>query len=416
MDLPDSSDLSRRDYLRALVAAGGTAALSACLDSSGESTVPTGDPNARPQRQHAWTDVLATDEDGNPLNPEHHVLLSLELATDVDDDSREQVETALRSLESAYAYDNQGLLFTMGYTPSYFDALGVDSPIPEPEALTTIESPEFDDFDALVHLASDTPDVVLEAEEALFGDVSPNNTEMEATFEGVFDRGSPRRTGFVGAGLPAQHTDMSGVPESVPEDAPFFMGFRSGFAESQAPESRVTIEEGPYAGGTTTHVESLTLQLRTWFEQDNHFQRVAKLFSPDHAENEQVGSVGENLSTSTGVAGEITEDTATDAREFGTVGHAQKAARARDEDGTPPLLRRDFNTVDGDRPGVHFLAHQRQIEDFVRARQAMAGEDLAGDGVGQRLNNGILQYIFVRRRGNFLVPPREKRALPTARV
>jgi len=42
----------------------------------------------------------------------------------------------------------------------------------------------------------------------------------------------------------------------------------------------------------------------------------------------------------------------------------------------------------------------------------MTGADLTGDGVGQRLNNGLLQYIFVRRRGNFLVPPRSKRSLP----
>jgi hypothetical protein len=41
----------------------------------------------------------------------------------------------------------------------------------------------------------------------------------------------------------------------------------------------------------------------------------------------------------------------------------------------------------------------------------MAGEDLDA-GVGQRHNNGLLQYIFVNRRGSFLVPPREKRALP----
>ncbi|PSQ37240.1 Tat pathway signal protein, partial [Halobacteriales archaeon QS_9_70_65] len=33
--------------------------------------------------------------------------------------------------------------------------------------------------------------------------------------------------------------------------------------------------------------------------------------------------------------------------------------------------------------------------------------------VRQRVNNGILRYIFVKNRGNFLVPPRELRALPT---
>jgi hypothetical protein len=42
----------------------------------------------------------------------------------------------------------------------------------------------------------------------------------------------------------------------------------------------------------------------------------------------------------------------------------------------------------------------------------MTGPEIAGEGVGQRLNNGILQYIFVRRRGNYLIPPRSRRALP----
>jgi hypothetical protein len=44
----------------------------------------------------------------------------------------------------------------------------------------------------------------------------------------------------------------------------------------------------------------------------------------------------------------------------------------------------------------------------------MNGEDLAErSAVGQKNNNGILQYMDVLRRGNFLLPPRELRALPT---
>ncbi len=409
MEPPARETLSRRDYLRAAVAVGGTAGLSACLESVDGDPVPTGDPEDRPDRQHAWNDVLRTDGDGNVLAPEHHVLAPLGLTTTVDTEAREQVETAFRSIERAYDHTNEGLLFAVGYAPSYF---GTPSPIPEPEALTTMESPEFDDFDALIHLASDRPEVVLEAEEALFGDSeAPNGVEMDATLSGVFERGDPRRTGFVGEGLPAEHTDLDGVPDSVPEDAPFFMGFRSGFAESQAPESRITIEDGPFAGGTTMHVSTLDIQLETWFEQDNHFQRVAKTFSPEHARESLVENVGGSLGSSSGVAGEIADRTVEDAKD-GMVGHAQKAARARDEDGTPPLLRRDFNTVDGDRPGLHFVSYQRSIDDFVRVRDAMTGTDLTEESVGQRLNNGILQYVFVRRRGNFLVPPRAKRALP----
>lgn len=408
MGLPDRGELTRREYVKIAVAVGGLVGLSACLDSADDAQIPVGDPDSRPDRQHGWNSVLETDEYGNNVAPTHHVLLGLRVLEGPENDPRQQVETAFESLERAYEYSPDGLLFAVGYSPSYF---GTGSPIPEPEALTSMESPEFDTFDAVIHLASDHPEAVLEAEQALLGNVDdPNGVEMEATLSGVFGRAGTRRTGFIGDGLPAQHTDLDGVPDSIPDEAPFFMGFRSGFAESQAPEDRVTIENGPFAGGTTMHVSTLDLQLGTWFEQDNHFQRVAKTFSPEHA-RDGVGTVGEALESSTGVAGEIAARTEQDATE-GLVGHAQKAARARDDDGTPPLLRRDFNTVDGDRPGMHFVSYQRSIEDFVRVRSAMTGADLAGSGVGQRLNNGILQYIFVQRRGNFLVPPRSKRALP----
>ncbi|MFB6195571.1 MAG: Tat pathway signal protein, partial [Haloplanus sp.] len=104
------------------------------------------------------------------------------------------------------------------------------------------------------------------------------------------------------------------------------------------------------------------------------------------------------------------------AREMGVVGHSQKSARARDDDDSPLILRRDFDSTDGDAAGLHFLALQRQIADFVDTRKAMNGTDVAErSAVGQRNNNGILQYIRTQRRGNFLVPPRSLRSLPPAR-
>ncbi|RKD97117.1 DUF7405 family protein [Halopiger aswanensis] len=438
MTLPDRSSLPRRDYLRALVAVGGTTALSACLEfasdgADGDPDVPTGtdDPESLPDRQHAWNEALGTDDDGNVQPPEHHVLVALSLRDDVledtgggdgngdgdpiDADARETTESALRTLERAYEWSNDGLVFTLGYTPAYFhrfDASLSDAvDLPDPEALTAQEAPEFDDFDAVLHLASDRPEVVLEAEEWLFGERDQlNGLEIETDLTGVFERlEERRRTGFVGAGLPAEHTDVPGVPESVPEEAPFFMGFRSGFRASQATEDRVTIESGPFAGGTTQHVESLEINLEQWFQQENHTQRVSKLFSREHAEEGLTGDVGEELTTANGLTTERIDATEADAREHNVVGHAQKAARAR-EDGEPPLLRRDFNTVDGDRPGVHFLALQRGIDDFVRTREAMTGADLDVP----MANNGIRHYIFVERRGNYLVPPRSLRALPPA--
>ncbi|WP_089787242.1 DUF7405 family protein [Natronobacterium haloterrestre] len=427
MTLPE--DPSRREHLRALVAVGGTSALGACLDLGADGdgagdpnavSVPSGtDPDALPERQHAWNEALPTDEHGNVRPPEHHVLVALSLADGVDvppsGDARETLEAALRTLERAYERSNEGLLFTLGYTPGYFDRfdepLPDDLSLPEPGPLFPGGDPAVDAHDAVLHLASDEAAVVLEAEEALFGDrETVNGVPLEADATAVFDPlAERRRTGFVGAGLPAEHTDVPGVPDSIPAEAPFFMGFRSGFRRSQATEDRVTIESGPFAGGTTQQISTTALQLEAWFEQDNHFQRVSKLFSREHAAADLVGEYGEALEASNGLTAERIDSTAADAREHGVVGHAQKAARAR-EDGEPPLLRRDFNTVDGDRPGIHFLSLQRTIADFARVREAMVDEELDVPTA----NDGIRHYVFVDRRGNYLLPPRSLRALPPA--
>jgi hypothetical protein len=89
-------------------------------------------------------------------------------------------------------------------------------------------------------------------------------------------------------------------------------------------------------------------------------------------------------------------------------------SRIREED-KPIILRRDFDSTDDGQAGLHFLALQRQISDFVKTREAMNGTDLTGQSaVGQRNNNGILQYMNVTNRGNYLLPPRSLRALPPA--
>lgn len=442
MSLPDPETVPRREFCKAAVALGGTAGLSACLgvgeeidDDGGDPDtagsldgVPTGDPNAVPSRQHAWNDSLERDESGNVVAPTHHVLrylsVSTDLATAIDDgdaaavdDARERVEAALADAERAFEWSNEGLLFTVGYTPAYFDRFDAGGPtgvaLPKPTALTSMEDPEFDTADVLVHLASDSPEAVLAAEEALLGEAPAANGVSVADVTDLFDP-VDRRTGFLGPGLPREHRDVQGVPDDapIPEEALLFMGFKNGFAGSQATEDRVTIDGGPFAGGTTQHVSTLRTQLNAWWNQESHHQRVSKLFSPTHAAEDRVGEWGEKLGADPAVA-DLPEGAVEFAREEGVVGHAQKAARARDEDGTPPLLRRDFPTTDGDHTGLHFLTLQESIADFVRVRDAMTGSDLADEsGVGSRLNNGILQYVFVRRRGNYLVPPRASRSVP----
>lgn len=417
---PTERGVSRRQFVKAAVAIGGASALAACTQREELPDLPVGpdDPSTLPARQHAWDADLARDDHGNVENARHHVLLLLEYSQDGIPTAadRQTVADALTDLERAYPHSNEGLFATIGYSRAYFERY--DEPLPEsvdlprPESLAPFEDVEPDEPDAVVHLASDYGQVVLAAEETLLGERETLNgvevTSAAAVFEEV-----DRRTGFVGAGLPADNQDVRGLPEDEPvdEESPLYMGFKSGFEKNQASEDEVTIQDGPFAGGTTQHLSKIRLHLDQWYNQDSRFQRVGKMFCPVHAEEEKVEGVGNNLGNDSGL-GECPAHTEEHARTKGMVGHTQKAARARKDD-SPVIIRRDFNSTDGDEAGLHFLSVQRTIEDFVETREAMNGTDLARDSaVGTRTNNGILQYMSVDRRGNYLLPPREHRALP----
>ncbi|MFC6836924.1 DUF7405 family protein [Halomarina ordinaria] len=429
---PDPS-LDRREFLKAAVALGGVSALSACLDrfEDDPEPVPTGaDPDSLPARQFAWNDRLPTDDAGNTVLPRHQTLWYLTLDGDGPPDAgeRETVAAALATLDRAYERSNEGLLSLVAYSPAYFERF--DDPLPEsvdlprPRALSTFEDPALDEQDALLHLASDRPDVLLEAEEALKGEVDEANGEtVEAALTDVFTL-DDRRTGFVGDGMPreaAAETQLSGIPEGnpIPEESPLFMGFKAGLKRNQASEDAVTIPEGPFADGTTLHVSNIRQRLDDWYGEQDHDQRVMEMFSPTHVTEDLVpeGSVGTELGDFSGVTREIIDRIEDDALEFGRVGHAQKAARAnRDAGGDALLLRRHFESTDDDAASLHFPSLQRGISQFEAVREAMNGADLTQvtPAIRQRVNNGILEYIFTDHRGNFLVPPRDRRALPPA--
>ncbi|WP_435348298.1 DUF7405 family protein [Haloarchaeobius sp. HRN-SO-5] len=430
MNPSDTRGIPRREFVKSAVAIGGATALSACLGREGGADVPTGvdDPSTLPARQHAWNDALSRDDHGNAVLARHHALLYLDYAGEGTPtaDERETVETALQGLERAYEWSNDGLLFTVGYSPSYFDRFDESLPssvdLPQPEALTPFEDPELDTHDAVVHLASDHGSALLAAEEGLKGTrETVNGVEMEASLADVFDLPTEfprRRTGFVGDGLPAENQDVEGIPAEadVPDDAPLYMGFKSGFEKNQATEDRVSIQDGPFADGTTQHVSRIRLRLQDWYVEQDRDERVAEMFCPAHAEQGRVEGAGDNLGDSSGITEEDCGDRIEeDARQYGRIGHSQKLASAR-EDGRPIILRRDFDSTDLGEASVHFLAVQRRISDFVETKTAMTGsEHTEQPAIRQRVNNGILEYTFVKRRGNFLLPPRAHRSLPTPR-
>ncbi|MFW6174405.1 MAG: DUF7405 family protein, partial [Chloroflexota bacterium] len=355
----------------------------------------------------AWNDYLSQDEAGNPVMPRFHRLLMFEVEENPGQDAVLRLEASLRTLERRFRRGPDGLMFVLGWAPGYFERwLERDSPVERPQALSSFETPEFDDFDACLHLASDDEERLASVERALV-----DGAELSGA-EGFLDiRGTlllrETRTGFVGEGLPAARQEVSGVPADrpVPQDSPLFMGFKSGFRKNQATEDDVTIEDQPFVGGSTMQVSKLRLRLESWYNLFDESQRAARMFAPQVAPDEAAGFANEADTFSDSI-----EETAI---ERGVVGHLQATGGARRND-RPIILRRDFNTTDGGEAGLHFVALQRSISDFVETRRAMnaSGMSFQNPAITQRVNNGIKEFIFVERRANYLVPPRSQRAFP----
>ncbi|MDR9412784.1 MAG: Tat pathway signal protein, partial [Haloferacaceae archaeon] len=237
---------------------------------------------------------------------------------------RERIDGALHALTDAYRWGPSGLLFTVGYSPAYFRRFygrgpsGVD--LPPPRRLSPFETPTFDQHDLVIHLASDRADAVTGAEAALLGEQElVNGLEVPAAVDDLLDR-VDRRTGFVGEGMPAERQgELVGIPEGdpVPDAAPLFMGFMTGFRQNQATESAVEITSGPFEGGTTLHLANIRLSLDAWYTENSHAEQVAKLFSPTHAGEDAVPGVGRALGDDNGITPAIIERIDTDAETVG---------------------------------------------------------------------------------------------------
>ncbi|MFB6118507.1 hypothetical protein [Halosegnis sp.] len=553
----DRERVPRRDFLRSALAIGGSAALTTTLGMTGmpARAAASGEPVGvaeRLNRQHAWDDYEFEDPDKGTLPPARHVLLMLEYQGEGEPspEHRRQAQQAFRELESTIEWDHEGLLFTVGYSPSYFDRFDEELPpgiepagsVGSFEKQTLIEAdtlidlpgvtldheepvPESDGdagptYDACLHLASEHEQTILAAEELLWGgavDVDDDGEEesLDHTLEGVFERPTDypdRRVGFAGTKNLIEEGsagEEGGVyPEEVPVDdgAKLSMGFNDLFKNSIPREDLVTLLEdqqlvepkppGVFAQGTVQHVSKLDMNLDPegdnpgfedtsadtvaddgWYQYDDQ-GRIDRMFSPDHDEGE-MGVVGDELGSSNAPYEsdegsnamrdlsaddpDVAERTKADANAEdgpGVAGHVQKCARARfdmetrvtddipddypyvterdddflrghdgDQEAEQVMLRRDFNTVDNERPGLHFVSLMRFNPYMAYMRQAMNGVQfdsaafgLTGDARIQHdeldldpSDNGIAGFCKTQRRGNYLVPPITQRALPHPR-
>lgn len=466
--------------MKAALAIGGVDALAATRafgrsDESGSDHEPVSVAD-RKNRQHAWEEFLIP-EDEEIAPPRHHLLLALDYlrGTTPTREDRRAVEGALDQLERAFEWSNRGLLFTVGYSTVYFDRFENDLPPgvdlrDAQEVIETVavgdEDPIPEPYEVIVHLGSDDVGNLLAAEEALWGFPGQDRQEVdgvpiEHTFEGVFGKPTAypeRRTGYVGTGLPREKLGREGISE----EAPLSMGFESGHEDNQPSEDDVTMladqrldgamPPGVFAQGSVQHVSKLDLDLDGWYARSKD-ERDARMFSPHHVG--EVGDHGEALGETTDLddlpmrdahaEADVARYTHHDAVEGGLVGHAQKLSRARfdlarrreggESDGTldPTILRRDFDTTDLGSPGLHFVALMRFNGYFVYTRLAMNGVEFDGrdvippePGESTRVvhedveipleDDGFLSHVTAERRGNFLVPPVELRALPPSRA
>jgi hypothetical protein len=404
---------SRRSALARLGALAGTLGLSGCAQvlgsasESGTDLPPNPHADSLPDRQFAQNAHLPTDEAGNDLQAHYRRLLFLTLDVDPSDDAERTVERGMRTIEAAYDWRPNGLFHVLAWGTDYFRRLGKLStaPISEPQVISRTDNPNLLEFDALLILESDVPSQLTAVENAMFGSADTLGGEpVEHPLGDVFSIAEVR-TGFLGKGLPARHANVEGIPPgALSEDDPTFMGFFSDRQGTQASEDRVTIDSGRFAGGTTLHVSHLTQSLDGWWEALDDIGRVARMFSPEFDPSD-IPDFGSDVP--------FTDAVRDHAEAFDVVGHHEKVAQVR-RDGEPIILRRDFNTTDGDQAGVHFLSFQRKLEHFRATRRAMNGWYVRDDSesITDRENNGILNFIDVQSRANFYVPRRDRRSFP----
>jgi hypothetical protein len=405
--------LTRRRFLlgaSALAAGGAAVGIDRAVSQSGASLPAVAlppQPPGLPLRQHAWTATLARDEYGNTIAPRFDRLLLFEVNGSPTAAYARVLEASLRTLEAAYEWGPNGLLFTAGWSPDYFERrLGVASPIPKARALSDFEIPRIDTYDCCLHLASNDEDRLAAIESALTHGAPLHGARGPLDISSVLSW-RETRTGFTGAGLPAARQDVSGIPPGnpVPKTSPLFMGFKSNLKRNQASEDDVTIGSGPFAGGTTMHVSYMRLALDSWYQDLSYRERVARMYAPE-VTPEQVGHITTDAESDPSLLGQAI-------RRYGVIGHSQTSARAR-RGGKPLILRRDFNTVDGGQAGLHFVAVQRTIEDFVTTRTAMnaSSAQLQNPAITDTVNNGINEFIFVTKRANYILPVRPQRSFP----
>jgi hypothetical protein len=266
------------------------------------------------------------------------------------------------------------------------------------------------------------------------------------------------RTGVVGGGfdgsesLPNQVATAAKIKgaDLMPPTAELFLGFTSTVKAGLGPPKIANFETLGYAalpspyfvGGTHMHLSHIDEDMRKWYLDFDHRERVDAMFHPGveiPAHRQTVPQGHAHVESIHGLHRDYSR--------YGKIGHAgsiQAASRldrdivARDgtvyRKGTAVPQRADFNTIDNPfawsaspardrmsstpRAGVHFVVFNPSSDDFRRVRLAMDG--ILPDGTRLAFKStfpeGLNAVLRTTHRQNFLVPPRARRSFPLSEL
>jgi hypothetical protein len=421
------------------------------------------EPAAMPAEQHVL-DLGTVHSEGVEVivPPLHSEVITATLSVQNLRDAQEELEQALRELDTRYALSPAGLAVTVAWGLPYFEGyvpaqatlhLPHDRRASKAALLPTRTFPSDPDGtllernDLAVLLRSDRREHIDHARALLFDRLS-------------FLRMTSIRRGFAGGGfdggqsLPQRMAVAAGVrgADLIPDGSELFLGFTStqkaglgpGLIANHETLGYVDVRSGYFRNGTHMHLSHIAEDLEAWYLNFDFDERLLTAFRPgmtDVRQGAQTIPQGPDKVSSIELLRRQFETTG----RFGHSASIQATSRLQEDfvaddgtrypKGTAIPQRADFNTLDNPfawtadpkrdklvaepAAGVHFVVFNPSSDDFERNRLAMDG--VLPDGtklaVPPRTRaQGFNSVLTTTHRQNFLVPPRRHRSFPLAEL
>ena len=272
---------TRRRFLAggtALVVGGGAAAVAGCGSSKPEPSPRSRgrarrNPPACPAGSSPGPRRCSRDADGNPSPPRHDRLLMF----DVNGRPGRPRPAARGGLAHARAPVPRGALTGCCSPPGGACRIsrgrsGGRRRSRAARALSDFELPAIDAYDLCLHLACDDESRLADDRGRARSRPSPAGRRRPLDVSSALTW-RETRTGFTGAGLPAAHQHVGGIPAGAPGGVggAVVHGLQIQPEDATRPaRTRSRSPPGPFAGGTTMAVSYMRLRLDSWYGDLSH--------------------------------------------------------------------------------------------------------------------------------------------------